>query len=329
MLGVYVLTEFIFCARAGLCAFEKGNTEEEAETTLVNVDYLPSYDLREIEAALEKTLNEMWLLILSIVGTGLLAGLLSWLLHPGVICAGFLVMAWFACFATLRLRVVYTLMQRRQLCLTAPPSEPDPNKLEVQQITWWGLLKAGYESIPCKDPLIDESAKLKGRVWRLLRRGGVAIPVWRMQTYDGKLYPQHFARMAAFCHLVKAAMGAESPFGVILVGNGYDGFCLPNSSPAQKLFSNGLRLAREVLRNSEERIDPKPPVNPSICTGCPFGFPVIHRPGATDNLANGKKLRANLAQSDDQCWYHSHCGDRFRWLPPHKMVVEKDLRLQV
>ena len=57
-LGVYVLTEFVFCLRAGLCAHETGRDEDE-EPPLSFFSFNPLYSLPEIEASLQQAVNEM------------------------------------------------------------------------------------------------------------------------------------------------------------------------------------------------------------------------------------------------------------------------------
>lgn len=58
-LGVYVLTEFVFCPRAGLCAHETGHNEEENSPPLSYFSFNPLYTLGEIEAALQRAISEM------------------------------------------------------------------------------------------------------------------------------------------------------------------------------------------------------------------------------------------------------------------------------
>src|SRR5262245_39357511 len=61
-LGVYVLTEFVFCPRAGLCAYELAR--EEAESSLPAAGKRARYyTLQDIEAALVREFWNFWLLV--------------------------------------------------------------------------------------------------------------------------------------------------------------------------------------------------------------------------------------------------------------------------
>ena len=52
------------------------------------------------------------------------------------------------------------------------------------------------------------------------------------------------------------------------------------------------------------------------CSGCHCGKPRKHVAGKSDTILNG---RATCAGADEggQRHYHSTCGDRFKWVPPH------------
>ena len=55
-IGVHVLTEFIFCPRAGLIAFEQQRIDPGEEIDgAPRLDYLPDFEIELIEAALQKT----------------------------------------------------------------------------------------------------------------------------------------------------------------------------------------------------------------------------------------------------------------------------------
>ena len=58
-LGVYVLTEFVYCPRAGLCAHETEHDEEEDAPRLSFFSFNPLYSVAEIEAALQRTMSEL------------------------------------------------------------------------------------------------------------------------------------------------------------------------------------------------------------------------------------------------------------------------------
>ena len=236
---------------------------------------------------------------------------------------------------------IKTLKRRRDQALNAVPREPDQDLQKEQPVNWWELLKSGFESISYRSSqddrgtLRDEKWKLAGRPWRVLRRGDLRIPVFLMRR-GNSLYPQHSARMAAYCHLLERCEGGKSPYGVILYTTYlfrkteiYDGIAIPNAPSTRKRFHNALLEARRIITTeSQSNSKQSMPKHTAACLSCPYGKPILYQQGKTDTQLNGVKLPAFLATDDDQMDYHSVCGDRFRWLPPHRRAKDKGLKLQ-
>ena len=62
--GVHVLTEFMFCPRAGVIAFEEQRDDPGEDLDRApRLDYLPDFEVRLIEAALQKTCAGFWNLL--------------------------------------------------------------------------------------------------------------------------------------------------------------------------------------------------------------------------------------------------------------------------
>lgn len=329
-IGVHVLTEFIFCPRAGLCIYEE-NLDDPGEEPLLqpSTDYMPRYDLHEIENALQEIKLKLWKKLLQGLAVVVSAGLLSMLVHPELIwlaLVGLAVVAWKT--APLFVKAL-RLAWRQRLCLTAQPREPDPQATEIQRVNWWELLHAGFQSIPYKDNLFDENWKIRGKPKRVLRRGSQRIPVFFKRYGDAEIRLQHKARMAAYCHLLAEYEVAESPYGVVFFGDSYEGVAIPNTPGIRKLFHDALVTARRVVLESQQPGgDPQPPNNHSLCAKCRLGKPFVHRPGETEHRSRGKTLPVVHASGGDNRSYHSHCGDRFGWLPPHNKARDKGLVLQ-
>jgi hypothetical protein len=148
--------------------------------------------------------------------------------------------------------------------------------------------------------------------------------VFRQHQPAETLYRQHFARIAAYCHLIERCTGYRSPYGVILFGTTYKGVALRNSPAARKAFHDGLLAARQVARDSRRGIEPKRP-HENLCLHCPVGRPVEYRPGLTETVSAGGVLPVRGAVGPENKLYHSRCGDRFRWLPPHERVLQLPL----
>ena len=92
-LGVYVLTEFIFCPRAGTIAHETGQDESAEDLGPVKLDYMPEYDLHEIERALQELKGQLWLWGISVVAALFLTGVVTYTVHPESLWIGLAVVA--------------------------------------------------------------------------------------------------------------------------------------------------------------------------------------------------------------------------------------------
>jgi hypothetical protein len=140
------------------------------------------------------------------------------------------------------------------------------------------------------------------------------------------VYPQHIARLAAYCHVVEVAEGGSAPYGVILFGDGYDGVTIPNTTENQQTFRQELVKARQLVEAVQKQgLMPDLPARTTVCHDCWLGWPRKHRRGITDTQLGGRELPAHRTKGEDQVIYHSICGDRFRWVPPHDLAVFKGL----
>jgi hypothetical protein len=143
-----------------------------------------------------------------------------------------------------------------------------------------------------------------------------------------KIYPQHFIRMAAFCQLVLESLGAgvECPYGVILFGDGFDGVAIPFTPTRRDEMVRALEQARDAIHRTRYGSGLKPEAA-HVCAKCHYGRPKRHEANETDHVCNGKTLILVPAIAPDDKVFHSLCGDRFRWLPPHETVEEMELSL--
>jgi hypothetical protein len=320
-IGVHTLTEFIFCPRAGLIQYESQDIENDGEVEIPQLNYLADWNEVEIERNLKQLIPKMWLLIVIFITLILVIpffhGLLGFIPIIGILIAGK--------FLVSNLLDVVKLNNRLNKARNAQPAEP-PDVFETDYpINWWSLLKSSYESIRYKESLRDTEWRLAGKPWRVLRKGSKRIPIFRMRSGEPRIYPQHRARMAAYCHLLERSEGAESPYGIVIYpGESYDGLAIANQPGTRKIFHNQLKKARSVILNASHNIDP-PPGDSHKCKNCPCGRPFVYRPGQTENISYGNPLPVYGRDGVDERMYHSACGDRFRWVPPHAKAFEKEL----
>ena len=323
--GVYTLSEFVFCVRAGSLPFEKAKSEEVDQAESPNWDYLPRHDLPQIESTLQqlKPKVSFW----GIAGTMVLLVtlILAFTSPVEVTGLGLIFLVWIGVkLCPLAYRAL-TLAWIQSQAQNATAREPDLNSNGNQAVNWWELHKAGFRSVSYQDYLFHADWKLRGRPWRVLRRGSVRIPVFRKLHGDSTLHRQHSVRIAAYCDLIEECEGAESPYGVVLFGKGFDGVAIGNTPEIQCLFHSELLNVRKVIRQSQDGEKPPEPPAKSLCYRCPVGRPIVHRPHETEHAYYDRLLPVKAFRGKDGQRYHSHCGDRFRWLPPHERSEAKEL----
>ncbi|MFM9963586.1 MAG: hypothetical protein ACKV2Q_20455 [Planctomycetaceae bacterium] len=325
--NVRVMAATMFCRRAGVLACELGDDSgEDDDDDTARLDYLPDYELAQIEAALEETWRSIHLFLRwAVFGLLILAGVgLSG--HWGWSLLGALPSVFLFRWLFDRFRIVSVLARRRDIARRATAREPDLNGPPIQDFNWWELRKAGFEVVPVRESLRDDTLRLAGRPWRILQRGSLRIPVFRKHRGERQLRPQHRARLAAYGHLIEETEGLTAPFGVLMFADSYDVLVVMFTEPVRSEFHHGLTATRDLLsRFVLLRDDPGHPSEASVCKLCPLGRPVVHRPGQTDTKRGTTTLPAFRTRGVDGREYHSPCGDRFHWIPSHDRAREKKL----
>jgi CRISPR/Cas system-associated exonuclease Cas4 (RecB family) len=332
-LGVYILTEFAFCPRAGLCAYETKGNEPDDSPPLSFFSYDPLYRLSDIEIAIEQAYREMIPLAIAAFISAVVGLMLSIFVNDILgFAVGTIGVLWFGVYIVQKCVRVFRLLRQRKEALTAREREPDPNAPEIQTVHWWDFLRAGFKTEERHVELIDHELNFSGVPTRYLVRDddNLVIPVWRMRHYKGQYYRQNVIRMAAYCHLVLQSMGGEKkcPYGVILFGHGFEGIAIPFTPERREEFLRVLEEARMIINRSRNRPqDAGAPANANLCKKCVYGKPEHFKLNESEHICNGKSLGPVLAKTPDEDYFHSLCGDRFDWLPPHEDVERKELTL--
>ncbi len=326
-MGVHVLSEHVFCPRAALIASESSADEGDEEPILgPRLDLLIEYSERRFIEALQQSWSEMrlWLTLMAFaVLVVMLAGYLHSLTAAVILSLPvFILLA--KCWDTLA--NIIALVREQALYRAAPEVVIDLEPTEVKRLSWWSLRKAGFDCNKPPEPFDSPAGDIAGKPWRLLRKGSLMIPVIRRRQGSSEWGTQHEVRLSAYCDLIEKCTGGDAPFGVILFAGTSDCVIIPNNKTRQTTFERALR---DALMFMEPHKDGTPPTNSPTdnrCTACQHGKPRICQPGKSDTVLNGKPLSACTANSvrpDGQFHgeYHSTCGDRFRWVPPHKEAV--------
>lgn len=295
--AVSLLAEHIFCPRAAIIQHE-ANMEDTGEEPMWASQGRKKryYSIAAIKRDLRNWASGM--------GVAVLVTLILWAVTadsgaaPCVVSLGLLVSAIVAGGFLNIYFVHYLPAVRAAACV------PNPNHTESQAVNWWGFLNAGFVSRRLGEGLRDSKWRLVGQPWRVLVKGDLRIPVFRKRfrrdsATAEKLYRQHYARMAAYCHLLEVCEGAKSPYGVVLFGDSHKGVTVPNQPGSRKTFHTGLLELRDTLSNYKHRTPP--PADLRRCKACPHSW-------------------------RDRQTGTSVCGQRFNWRPPNIKSDEFDRR---
>ena len=324
-LGAHVVSEFIYCPRAGIVTFEQRNDDVGSDLeSAPNLGGLPPLSLTEIEASLVRLRDKLKLAVAW--GFGLVV-----LTLLGVFSFGWFIL--FFCAVPLyvtgrclneTLHQYVALRALREDALSAAVREPDWSLRQPQPINWWCLLRAGFASHEPVSPLVDRDLHLAGKPFRILQRGATHVPVMLVNVNDaeddlrrqGRLRPPQRARLAAYAYLLHQVQRTQTDWAIVLFKGSFDGVAVPIDQTMLRLFSEGLVAARVNLTESQSQADysPHPTRGTSPCVNCPHGKPTKDQESFR---FRGVPVTQFYTSSRDGTLFHSACGDRFRWVPPH------------
>jgi len=322
-MSVHCLSEFAFCGRAGLCAYEQDRQYEE-EDQRVRLNYLPIFEPEELARKLKELIGHLkWILFggmgmfgVTLAGAWFSDGMALWIV-PLVVLVATIYGLWDrGCHA-------YLAEKELDAWRRATGQRPDPDCPYIQELDWRNIVASGLTIR--RPPAAYQYApwKLGGRPWRILEEGDLKIPVFRHGSNWQGLHDQHFVRMAAYCYLLEQNEGFRVPYGIVLVSGSFLAVTVPNTAKNHERFRRALLEARQVARNAGESNEfPPVPAGGRFCSKCHLGVPVAVRK-RIEYLRHGIPNPINANPDQDGEEYHSHCGDRFRSIPPHKLAVRK------
>ncbi len=323
-IGVHVLSEHVFCPRAGLIAQASGkDTGDEERNSGPRLDMFVHYNEHKFVEAIRVMWGRMrfWTLLLAAAGLVVACAVVFHSRMAGLVLSLPVFVFLAKCWDTLAL--IIALVREHEKYRAAPEVEFDPNSTEIRSMNWWSLRKAGFDCDIARDPLSAQDGQIIGKPWRILRKGAMAVPVIRRRRGSSDWHPQHIVRNAAYCDLIEKSYTAAAPFGVILFAGTRDCVIVPNSDSRQRMYQQALDDDANFFDSDSVRTE-----NPADnrCAGCPHGMPRQFRTGKSETIANGEPIPARVANS---VWpdgrlrgkFHSDCGDHFRWPPPHKDAI--------
>lgn len=319
LLGVHVLAQFEFCERAALLTWESESDDSGEESQAPHrLDYLPDYEEALIRERLESLMIRFWAFFVLLI-TGLVAGLLvfsrfGWGAGMVACCVvGPLLFWWLGVVSD-----VAILRSRLNAARRSSAREPnDQNPIE-EVFNWWELRKAGFQVDRPPEPMRHSGRSLIGKPWRVLRKGDLRIPVFRKHRGERNVRDQHRIRIAAYCWLIEQCEGSRAPYGIVMCAGSYDVFVVPNSRANQSLFTRTLERALESFSRLRTGLACASTPSPASCRRCPFGAP-RPIPSSTENKSRAdttpRPIHVSIGVGGRE--FHSECGDRFQWTPPH------------
>lgn len=334
LIGVHALTEFVFCNRAGLICQGEQTEDRGYEDAVSNLDFMPFYELKEIDSALEKLqIRISWLLGLTaaLIVAGAIIGIMSnWILA---------IILWAVSIvpfqrASIGLIKGYKLYSARQKFTRIESRIPDLNTPEDEELDWRAIIRFGFDVERCRDPFVDDELGIKGRPWRLLKRNSLCIPVFKCRLPTPKnpesiapsnwLYQQHYVRIAAYCRLIEKCTSQQAPFGLVLFSNTHRAFAIKMGRETDEALKRAIASAQETIREYQQGKKPLPP-NERLCRQCHQGRLRTYVFDSTLLDHYGEKIepRTHLINNRRQ---HSPCGDLFRWVPPHELAIKSGIK---
>ncbi len=336
-LGVHVMSEFLFCPRAGIITYESHQVDTGADfEPAPALGGIPMFDIDRIQRKLEiqtRQIKQLSTVIGGVVGGTVLVYLylpafLVWLLAALMFVPLLTYSQWFPVITSwLHLRA--RLAQSR----LAKPNEPNWEHKLQQEIQWWELIAAGFQSIELNRPLHNHEIALTGKPWRILHRGELRIPVLRIHVDEtegsmGQFRPrlQQQARLAAYAFLTETCERGNADWAIVMFNDGDRGLAFPLDKEEWEAFQTGLPRARSEFQRYENAAQyrPRPTDQGRVCRGCPFGKP--RRVGLRPTVLNGVEVLPRITTDNLNREFHCTCYDRFGdEVPPHKLARQLGL----
>ncbi len=310
-LSVHAISEYCFCPRAGLIAYENKRSENYDEPP--SFDTLPKYEIEEIEEAIgtKTKLLIRWLIAVVVLAV-LVPIAVNFEQHWYMVIAavGMLLGSWQSINTFL---ILLELQKRLDAIKRAKCVEPDPYLNEYQPVNWFGLLNLDFQSQKLKEPLRDDEWNFEGAPWRILIKGDLQIPVFRTRSRQVAPRESQVTKCMAYCRLVSVSLEKECPYGIILTGDDLSGFAIPNTQTFRQGFHDCIVKLRQLIQSTRYGIETKVDFDSSKCSGCPLG-----EPHSVELGRHIVQFGAPVEPHTDRDGKHSDCGDRFKWHPPYR-----------
>jgi len=292
------------------------------EDHVAPLDFQPEYNIQAIDKKISMYSFRVLTWSVGVLGLVMLTvkwsaaqGTVIWLLNLILAFVGLMFVVSDA------LHLVFWWRQRWQ-SLRGGDQLPDGNDPNVESLNWWQLYRAGFHPAAIVGGIRDDDLQLAGQPFKLLQKGEHCIPVFLRRGESRRLFPQHYVRIAAYCLLLQRQTGMRAPYGIILYAGTFECVAIKFNRESFDLLSQRFLDARRILReHTQLEQSPRKPQS-ALCRQCPFGKPLLVESSKSLLLReqSGLTPRAHIAKDGRR--YHCHCGDRFKWVPPHERMVQ-------
>lgn len=320
-LTVYALGEYVFCPRAGLIARESDGTDSDEEMPGLgpNLGSFWDYSEHRFNEEISLAWGRMRTLTALLFGTLLLVALLGRFISPLAAAVGAVPMGYVLTHAAATLIQIFRLVWHRSSLRSAVTDISVFSHPVITQVNWWALRKAGFDCWKPQLPYQDPNEQLTGKPWRVLTQGTrVRIPVIRKHRGQSLCQPQHIVKLMAHCQLLEVCEGAESPFGILMFNDSAECVLIPNVREHREQLQFALNGFRRVLSlTKSDGLIPGIPID-QRCYGCHLGEPRLYIPQSSETVLEGI-IRLPVLNGP----FHSTCGDRFGWTPPHEGTLAR------
>lgn len=326
IINTHSLGKFAFCHRAGLIALASGEDDDsEASGRTPRLDYLPRFDIAAMVKLKDKLEGEMIL-----VGVPLCLGIVL------LVLVGHFYDPWLAAFiglaALLPARLLYLYLTDYLEIVRRLLQVEDAELLEsevdtssgFQKFSWWSLLKnKNVLSNDVKAEYRHDELGLCGRPARIISYQGTRIPVIAHQEELDEPKPYQIVRLAAYALLIEhAERVAAVPWGIILEPKSMEAMAVRLGEAEKKNAKALVTVFQQAIGQVAFGSHPKQPKK-SFCRLCPYGRPRLYRAGRSETKQDGERLHPQTNVDRGGRRYHSSCGDRFQWIPPHELAFKK------
>jgi len=336
-LSAHVMSQFIFCERAGIIAYESNQEDSGSEfEPAPALGGLPLYDVDLIKQRLERLEMQLRNDAVYVFGFTLFClVVMRFHFEAGlVLLASFasLGLWWYGSAILDDVDAYWKLKRRLRTAEAAKVQEPNWDLKVQQEVNWWELLAAGWESSEPRQALRNHQIGVVGKPWRILHRGIQRMPVLRIRVDDdsGQMlqfhpHEQQRARMAAYSFLIETCERGDAEWAIVLLGDGDRGIAYPIGRADWQALHDGLPRAREAFGRYkiEDWRRPRLP-DDNRCRKCPFGRPLLV--GARESNLKERPAPQHLTSDRHNRLYYSTCHERFGGkVPPHERAIELEL----